>query len=185
MDNEDLLNQLADIHLPEAVAYWPPAPGWLILALLAFTGLIYLSIFAYRAIRTRRFCNYALSELDRFYADYQSSIYKSSNPGDTTRIELVFINKLNSVLRRVALSQYPDVGVAGLSGQAWILFLDSCDPGKGFPDDIAFALSSGRFSQRCEVDVEQLNVLARKWISSQYMDKINTTTLERSALNHA
>jgi len=185
MDNEDLLNQLADIHLPEAVTYWPPAPGWLILALLVFTGLIYLFILAFRTIRTRRFCNYALSELETCYQDYKSTIYESGTSSETTKTELVFVNQLNSVLRRVALNQYPDAGVAGLSGQAWILFLDSCSPGKVFPEDMAFALSSGRFSLRCEVDVEKLNELARKWISSQYVDKMKFSNLEQSTLNHA
>ncbi|MEC7549612.1 MAG: DUF4381 domain-containing protein, partial [Pseudomonadota bacterium] len=34
MDSEELLAQLADIHLPAEISFWPPAFGWWILALL-------------------------------------------------------------------------------------------------------------------------------------------------------
>jgi hypothetical protein len=32
--NPDPLAQLRDIHLPEPVSWWPPAPGWWGLALV-------------------------------------------------------------------------------------------------------------------------------------------------------
>ena len=42
MDSEELLEQLADIHLPTEISYWPPAPGWWILSILVVRGVIYL-----------------------------------------------------------------------------------------------------------------------------------------------
>ena len=42
MDSEELLEQLADIHLPTEISYWPPAPGWWILSILVVIGVIYL-----------------------------------------------------------------------------------------------------------------------------------------------
>ena len=35
---------LRDLHLPEAIGWWPPAPGWWFLALLALTGLVLLLV---------------------------------------------------------------------------------------------------------------------------------------------
>ena len=32
--NPDLVSQLRDIHAAPAVSWWPPAPGWWVLALL-------------------------------------------------------------------------------------------------------------------------------------------------------
>ena len=39
MDSEELLAQLADIHLPLAVSYWPPAIGWWVLVLVLLAGM--------------------------------------------------------------------------------------------------------------------------------------------------
>jgi len=37
MSEENPLVNLKDIHLPPPVSFWPPAPGWWILALLMIT----------------------------------------------------------------------------------------------------------------------------------------------------
>ncbi|MEX2365260.1 MAG: DUF4381 family protein [Pseudohongiellaceae bacterium] len=38
MEAQDPLSELADIHLPAAVSFWPPAIGWWILLALLLTG---------------------------------------------------------------------------------------------------------------------------------------------------
>ena len=39
MSEENPLVNLKDIHLPPPVPFWPPAPGWWILALLLISTL--------------------------------------------------------------------------------------------------------------------------------------------------
>lgn len=45
MNPQDPLSQLRDIHLPATGGFWPPAPGWWLLALillLSLAGLCWL-----------------------------------------------------------------------------------------------------------------------------------------------
>ncbi|WP_438951588.1 DUF4381 domain-containing protein [Porticoccus sp.] len=41
MNPQDPLSQLRDIHLPDPVDWWPPAPGWWLLAILVLSAVVY------------------------------------------------------------------------------------------------------------------------------------------------
>ena len=63
---------LRDIHLPEAVSWWPLAPGWWFLICIAAAGLLYFlykEFLKWRANAARRV---ALSELRRVRTDYEA-----------------------------------------------------------------------------------------------------------------
>jgi len=111
MNPEDL--PLRDLHLPAPPGWWPPAPGWWLLMAIA-AGL--LGWFAWRALsawlaaRPRRV---ALSSLKRAEAEYAAS-------GDVTRLA----KTLSELLRRAMLAYVPRGEVAGLTGEAWLRFLD-------------------------------------------------------------
>ena len=113
MDSEELLEQLADIHLPTEISYWPPAPGWWILSILVVIGVIYL-LKSYLARRhLQRVVKAALTELDNCYDNF------SRASGDKIKeSKLRYVNEVNSVLRRVALVHYPQSKVASLGGSA-------------------------------------------------------------------
>ncbi|HET9483332.1 MAG TPA: DUF4381 domain-containing protein, partial [Xanthomonadales bacterium] len=46
--------QLRDIHLPAEPSWWPPAPGWWLLAILVIAALVFLVRFAWRKRRELR-----------------------------------------------------------------------------------------------------------------------------------
>ncbi|MFB0988929.1 MAG: DUF4381 domain-containing protein, partial [Gammaproteobacteria bacterium] len=73
MDSEELLAQLADIHLPEPVSYWPPAIGWWILAAI----VLFMLVILFRKLTSRahqqKICRYALAELQRCYDSYSQA----------------------------------------------------------------------------------------------------------------
>jgi hypothetical protein len=63
----DPLAQLRDIHLPEPVSWWPPAPGWWILALLALCVVVTGAILVSRHYRNNTYRRQALAALENSY----------------------------------------------------------------------------------------------------------------------
>lgn len=103
---------LKDIHLPDSVSWWPPAPGyWLILAIIVACVVTYLSIKSYRKKHEIR--RLALVEFQLIKKEY------ASNP-DQKKLSMA----LSALLRRAAISTYPVSECAGLIGKPWLSWLD-------------------------------------------------------------
>lgn len=164
MDSAELLAQLADIHLPEPVGLWPPAPGWWILAALLLAGVIFGGRKALAVWRKRRFCTHALLELERIYNEFAMN-----EAEDPDKASLRYVNAFNSVLRRVALTHFPDTAVAGLGGGDWLRFLKANGNCMNLDRELAEALSHGRFQPTISVDTGRLHTFGREWIRSMYL----------------
>ena len=165
MDSEELLEQLADIHLPVEISYWPPAPGWWILAVMLLVGGIFLSLRFIQFRNLQQVCRHALLELESCYS--QLAKIDSSDPSNQLR----YVNEVNSVLRRVALVHFPHAKVASLGGKDWVDFIRQKGDSAALNEEIAAALSFGRFQTHCEVDVDKMNDLGKAWITSLYLGK--------------
>ncbi len=104
---------LRDLHLPPDISWWPLAPGWWILAsVIVFVGVILLR----RVLRARaagRMRRHALRQLDRLVADYRGH-----------RDAVRFAAEASLLLRRAMLAYAPRSEVAGLTGDAWLVWLD-------------------------------------------------------------
>ncbi len=154
MDYEQL--PLRDLHLPDPISWWPPAIGWWIVAgsviLLAILGWLLA-----RFLRKRRMRREAIAEVRRVAAIYQES-------GDPQE----YVRRLSVLLRRIAISFHPREEVAGLSGEAWLAFLDRGVQGTqqhgGFSDGAGRALIEAPYNPNCEIDVHQLDKLCREWV---------------------
>ncbi len=165
MDSEDLLSQLADIHLPEPVSFWPPAPGWWVLAVLLLIGLAFLVRYLMKVREKQKICQYALAELDCC----RQRLTNSDDEPDAARLH--YINEVNSVLRRVALVHFPQNNVASLGGTAWVDFIREKGDSSLLNEELSKALSHGRFQPRCDVDADALNALGHAWVRSLYLQK--------------
>ena len=154
MDSEELLAQLADIRLPEAVSWWPPAPGWwLLLTLIAVA--VFFGAQRFRLARAKKLrLQGALNELKRSAAE--------------SRDPLTQLNAVNSVLRRVALVHYSAAEVAGLSGQSWAEFLRGTSNEIAMSDALFEAFARGRFQRAVSLDDRELADYAHKWVALQY-----------------
>lgn len=111
MDPEQI--PLRDLHLPEAVGWWPLAPGWWVL--LGIAAMILLLLLRKAWIRWREDAarRIALKELTRVESAYR----ESPNP-------VLLATRLSELLRRTMLAYSPRKEVAGLTGLEWLEWLD-------------------------------------------------------------
>jgi hypothetical protein len=104
---------LRDLHLPEAIGWWPLAPGWWLLIGLLVAGVVIVARKCYREYGNNAARRYALSELDRSRRAYET---------DGNLVALAV--QLSRLLRRTMLAYSPRNEVAGLTGRAWLSWLD-------------------------------------------------------------
>jgi hypothetical protein len=165
MDSEELLEQLADIHLPLEISYWPPAPGWWVLAFLLLAGIIFLINRYIEHHTQKKICRYALAELENCLHDFS----KDEKILDVNSLRIRYVNSFNSVIRRVALVHYPEENVASLSGDSWVDFIREKGNTPQISEEIAAALSFGRFQSECNFDIHEMNNLGKAWITALYL----------------
>ena len=127
----DPLAQLRGLHLPEPVGFWPPAPGWWMVAGLLVIGALGLWLWSRR--RRRSVARHALRELEML----------SVTPG--TGDVQTLATAISALLRRIALLRFGRARVAPLHGRAWQDFLTETAPrsrrGTRFAPDAGLLLS--------------------------------------------
>lgn len=149
---------LRDIHLPEAISWWPPAPGWWILSGLLVLGFI-LFFFWQKYQRSLRIKKAALIEFENIRATYHQTL----NPAALAR-------SISILLRRVCLSYYPQTNVPGMTGPQWLDYLDSTADIEGFQTDSGNILIVAPYipERKCpHYDAEALLSLSEAWIQTQ------------------
>jgi hypothetical protein len=168
MDIAEALSQLADIYAPSQPGWWPLAPAWWLLLAVLLALAAYGLFKLVKRLHLQRRLSHAVAELDKCLARLQAG-----GSGDMAQ-RLVYVNEVNSVLRRVALAHFPRTQVAGLSGQAWVEFLRERDTQGELTPNLALALAQGRFAPSCDIDTQALHSMARSWIKGLYMARIDT-----------
>jgi len=150
---QDPLAQLRDIHLPEPISWWPPAPGWWVLALLSLAVLGYG---LYRFIQHRRnnlYRRQALAELELCY---------QSNPQPD-----MFSHQVLALLRRTSRAAYPLKSLASTSTEKFLAQISQSTKETGFNKQLCQQLAQLPYQQSPEYpssfckDVYQAS---RQWI---------------------
>ena len=156
---------IRDIHLPEAIGWFPPAMGWWFIA-------IFVPIFTYFLI--------ALIQklLQKTAIKTAKKLLKKLQTNDAlTPLEKVC--ELSILLRRVAVSRDLESNVAGLTGRAWLDYLDSSlksplfEGGRGgfapFKNGIGRCLTDAPYQKELppDVDLTALFQLAQTWLNAQ------------------
>ena len=152
--NPSAVLDLRDIHGAPPPAFWPPAPGWWLLAVIVLVALVVLAIWAWR-----RYRRYRQERLILLEVEHLSNCYSKDNITH-------FITDISTLLRRVAIRRYSLATVASLTGADWLRFLDATGGAGGFANGVGQVLETGPYQADLnEVPAEELLALARHWIS--------------------
>lgn len=104
---------IRDLHLPEAIGWWPLAPGWWVVIGLVLLGMFVLIRHWYRNFSNGAARRHALRQLERYSKDY----LEHGNG-------VLFGTQLSELVRRTMLAYAPRAEVAGLTGKEWLAWLD-------------------------------------------------------------
>lgn len=149
--------ELRDIHLPADPSWWPPAPGWWILAVLTIGLAVWFGLAMRRRLLRRQWRHRIMSEFEAIVAD-------DALRNDSPRL----IAQLSQLLRRAGRLIQADA--PSLRGKAWLDFLDSVLATDEFSQGPGSALLEGPFQRESTGDVEALLDLIRRWMK-QVLDR--------------
>lgn len=152
MNPTDPLAQLRDIHLPEAVSWWPLAIGWWLVAIVCILGLFFTLKLLLDAFFNQRYRRQALTKL---------ALIADAN--QQQRLIRVF-----HLLKQVASSAYPQQNFASLSNSDFIEFLQNSCPKTVFntlPADCERLFYAKQSSVTSEI-VDDVIQQSRRWIKS-------------------
>ena len=93
------LQDLKDIRTPDLIANWPPAYGWWVLLLLFLVVICLLTIYIVKIRKVRLAKRQALAALQQINS---ASLHS--------------ISQLNQLLKRVAMTYFPDQNVQMMHG---------------------------------------------------------------------
>ena len=165
---------LREIHLPESVGWWPPAPGWWLLPVLLLLGLG-AAWFSRLLYRRRKYS--AISMARKELAAIRSRYAADTDAGRCVR-------SVSGLLRRVSISVFPRAESAGLTGDEWVAFLQSGNSQKvtGKKGSILERHTgqglSGIQSQGGEFETEQLSEDREQYAGSALPENIGRLLLE-------
>jgi hypothetical protein len=154
---------LRDIHLPGAIGWWPPAPGWWAFVALVVAGLALLAL-RYYLSRHRRA---ALRTLKRV----REALEQGAEPVACLQNVSIVLRRFamtNAARARVPGAAEPDV--PGLIGEPWLEYLDSRWPRDTFARGSGRALLAAPYARPHSIErteALELTALCAAWLTAQ------------------
>lgn len=147
---------LRDIHLPQAVSWWPPALGWW----LIFAAAVFLVALSCLAFLRRFYLKPALKSeaskaLDQIVKAFDENLDAAS-----------CLSQLSQFLRRVMVNKMNEK-IGGVTGEAWLKLLDQMMGGDEFSQGVGKVLLKGPYTKDVSVkEAEDLIHLCRRWVKA-------------------
>lgn len=158
------LDQLQPLIDPPPVHWWPPAPGWWLLAVLlplACWGL-YRLLQGWRRKRRQKVSVQVLDPLRQAALAELASLRKPYDGAPAGP----WLQQLNALLKRTCRERYPDAGSHVLSSRAWLAFLDNRCPAAGLTRWMI--LVEGTYKPQCTLTdkaIAELDQAIATWIN--------------------
>ena len=146
--------QLRDIHLPDAVSWWPPAIGWWILVSILLLGF-YLLPKLYRRltyVSLSTISNKALVQIKNHHS-------KNNNAIET-------IQRLSKLLRQINMSFNGRENIANLTGEQWIHSLNTLTEKEFFKERHKESLINAPYQKNIDIDINELIDVTEQWIKA-------------------
>lgn len=155
---------LKGLQLPQAVGWWPLAPGWWLLLILLLVLIPLLIFIAVRLWRRNSDKRQAKQLLNAAYHQWQA---------DQNQQQLIL--QLNTVLKRFCRQRFP--AAVSLSEQRWTDFLTQSAGAHLFTEQQMAALQSGAYRPQPVPSLDEQNLVksCQLWLSKAKNANIRET----------
>lgn len=145
---------LRDIHLPEPVSWWPPAPGWwLLLALVIMLAVLLPWLI-------KRWRRKSLNTLAQ--AEFRQIQHTFQHHQDSVRLA----QEISALLRRVCMSYNSRSQAASVIGDDWLQQLDALSSQPLFNSDIGRQLLTAPYQATNNIDADALLNTCNDWLKA-------------------
>jgi len=158
MNDPTSLDRLHDIVAPGPAPWWPMPPAWYWLIGLALILGILFGLHCLLQWQHNRYRREALAELSR----QERALFDLTQRAQA-------LAALAELLKRAALSAWPRVKVASLTGPAWSAFLDHTGSTAAFSQRLGAILENASYDPRSaaaldESALRELVAVVRHWL---------------------
>jgi len=146
--------QLRDIHLPDAVSWWPPAIGWWLVAAVLLLG-IYLLPKLYRYLTYKPVKQVSNESLQSILDEYQQ--HNNNNK---------LVQDISKLLRQICMTYTGREASASLTGKQWIKYLNKLVNQDIFNNEITDILITAPYQETTHFDTGALIQASQQWINT-------------------
>ncbi|SHM87449.1 protein of unknown function [Pseudomonas asturiensis] len=151
------LDQLHPLIAPEAVGFWPPAPGWwlllLVIPVLVWGAWRLRTLLPVKASKTR-----SEQPLDPVRIAALAELASLPKPYDGAPAG-AWLQQINGLLKRLCRNHYPHSQSHTLNGRKWLAFLDNRCPAAGLTRWMI--LVEGAYKPECKLDDKAISGLTQ------------------------
>lgn len=162
---EELLQRMRDIHYPDAPGWFPPAPGWWLLAALLLAGLVWVAWWWRQRQQLRAPYAQALLLLEGAQQRFSAG---TLSPRD-------YLDYCNQILKRLLVHVRHNPAAVAASGSTWLAELDRLHGGNQFTRGPGQALGDARFAPTAPQIAQELPALLTVFVRRLRRNNENST----------